>query len=186
MRFTVDWFTRHVEHWLPHIKGLDGTPCQLLEIGSLEGRSALWMLDHLCSHPESRITCIDPWSGDRARGVIGKSKHEAAFDANMKEHPRGAQVIKVKAYSGLALPRLRGPFDLVYLDGCHEARVLIEDAVLVWRRLKSGGLLIFDDYPHVAPHFKVPPRVAIDFFLTGWAGQYDLLHKGYQVIVRKK
>ena len=39
-------------------------------------------------------------------------------------------------------------YDIIYIDGSHEARDVLEDAVLAYRLLKIGGLLIFDDCVH--------------------------------------
>ena len=37
-------------------------------------------------------------------------------------------------------------YDLIYVDGSHTARDVLQDAVLGWGLLKRGGLMIFDDY----------------------------------------
>jgi hypothetical protein len=61
------------------------------------------------------------------------------------------------------------------------------DAVASWVLLKEGGIMIFDDYewePDKPPEER--PQIAIDIFLRGFRHQVELLHKGYQVIVRKK
>jgi hypothetical protein len=77
-------------------------------------------------------------------------------------------------------------FDAAYLDGSHIAADVLEDAVLTWRLLKPGGVLIFDDYRWDLYRDSVrSPGPGIDAFLAGFAGQYDVLHKDYQVILRK-
>jgi hypothetical protein len=52
--------------------------------------------------------------------------------------------------------------------------------------LKRGGILIFDDYLW---NQDIPiedrPQIAIDNFLNEFASQLAILHKGYQVIVKK-
>ena len=63
---------------------------------------------------------------------------------------------------------------------------VLTDACLAWLRLDRGGLMVFDDYGwdrYQEPHKN--PRLAIDSFLSCFSGRYELLHKGYQVIVRK-
>jgi len=60
------------------------------------------------------------------------------------------------------------------------------DAMLCWYRLKPGGVMIFDDYlwdQEEAPSDR--PQMAIDLFLKGFEGSYDLLLKDYQVAIRK-
>lgn len=184
-----DWFTGRVPHWLPFTRHLPGTPCRLLEIGCFEGRSAVWMLQHLCTHPESRLVCIDPWSGQEQQEPIGTPEHEKRFVANVLETGRAEQLTKIKARSCDALPLVAGPFDLIYIDGDHNGRAAMEDAVLCWRKLKPGGILVFDDYLHDRgkrrPPGETEVRPAVDAFLLLYATQLKLLHKDWQVIVRK-
>lgn len=76
MEFTSDWHSPHEPLWYEHLGPLDGRPVRCLEIGSHEGRSALWIVQHLLSHPDSTLTCIDPWPNRDA---------ERRFDANISE-----------------------------------------------------------------------------------------------------
>ncbi len=59
MKFTADWFSSHIPHWERLLRPLAGQPIQALEIGSYEGRSAVWLLQEILTHPESRLTCVD-------------------------------------------------------------------------------------------------------------------------------
>jgi len=36
-------------------------------------------------------------------------------------------------------------FDFIYIDGAHEAKFVIQDAVLALPLLKPGGYILFDD-----------------------------------------
>jgi hypothetical protein len=60
--FTVDWFSNNNERWKKYFKKLRTVPIQALEIGSFEGKSAIWALDNILIHPDSYITCIDNFS----------------------------------------------------------------------------------------------------------------------------
>ena len=35
--------------------------------------------------------------------------------------------------------------DFIFIDGCHESREVLEDAILSWELLKVGGIMNFDD-----------------------------------------
>jgi hypothetical protein len=77
----------------------------------------------------------------------------------------------------------------VYTDGSHEADDTFLDAELAWRLTRPGGLIrvILDDYrwdkePASSMHH---PARGIDGFITLHEGQFELLHKEYQVILRK-
>ena len=61
MKFTADGFSSHIPNWERWLRPLAGQPTQVLEIGSYEGRSAVWLLQEILTHPESRLTCVDIW-----------------------------------------------------------------------------------------------------------------------------
>lgn len=79
MDFTSDWHSLHIPIWQEHFGDFDGRPVRCLEIGSHEGRSAVWMAQRLLSHPSATLTCIDPWPNPAA---------EQRFDANIAETGR--------------------------------------------------------------------------------------------------
>lgn len=170
------------KHILPH---LVGRPARWLELGSYEGRSAIWTLDHILTHPESSIVCVD----------IFKGAYEANFDANIGAHPRAKSVYKMKMSCYKALVELAWfhedpQFDAVYVDADHQAKAALTEAAMAWPMLKKGGFMIFDDYPweHKTPadrKTKLPPKPGIDAFLNCWQYELRLLHKGWQVIVQK-
>lgn len=176
MDFTSDWHSMHIPIWQEHLGEFDGRPVRCLEIGSHEGRSAVWIAQHLLSHPSATLTCIDPWPNPAA---------EQRFDTNIAETGRAPQVRKLKVTSWQGLPTLTPGFDLIYIDGNHEGRHVLEDAILSMRLLKVGGVLIFDDYPYQPVGVAQPPQPAIDAFLLLWSDCLSVLHREAQVIVRK-
>ena len=56
-------------------------------------------------------------------------------------------------------------FDIIYIDGNHEPEYVLEDAVLSFRKLKKGGIMIFDDYGWGG---KDLTQRGIDAFLSGY------------------
>lgn len=179
MRFTATWHTTHEANWLKHFSHLAGIPMQAVEIGSFEGLSATWLLQNILTHPNSRLTCFDLW---------WNTETERLFDANIVETGESHKVSKRKGDSNEMLRYLHGAYDWIYVDACHDAHCALTDAVLAWPRLKKGGYMVFDDYGWEQPENRkhVPPtKPGIDAFLTCFTGQYEALHKGWQVIVRK-
>lgn len=81
MSFTTDWVTQFVPSWTKHVLPvLAGRPgVRWLEVGSFEGRSALWTLDNVLTGPGSEITCVDLWQ----RMWLQKSDFEQRFDENV-------------------------------------------------------------------------------------------------------
>jgi hypothetical protein len=177
--FTSDWFSKHIPVWQAQLAPLMAKPdLQALEIGSYEGRSAIWLLEHVLTDVGARLVCVDPFL------VAGS---EARFDHNVALSGRGLQLEKRRGFSHDVLPTLAlGQFDLIYVDGDHVAPFVLLDAVLSWRLLKTNGVLMFDDYLGVwFPLETQRPKFAIDLFLELIAGQFELLHSGAQVFLRK-
>lgn len=186
-RFSFDWFSENVPRWTEWFDGLKGQPdLSVLEVGCFEGQATCWLLDHVLTGRNSRITVVDSFQGghDHAAHGISFAQTEATFRANIAMHASRVDVIK--GLSQEVLRRLAGPFDVVYIDGSHVAADVLEDAVLGFRLLKPGGLLIFDDYEWDAyPDPALNPRLAIDAFLEVYRGHYELVGRGYQVAIRK-
>lgn len=184
MPFTTDWLTP----WLPDwerlfVPRLAGRAVQGVEIGSYEGRSALWTLEHLLTHPQSMLTCIDCWQEPAV---------ERRFDGNLVDPLTVGRAVKVRETSAIVLARWLSAspaprFDWIYVDGSHEARDVLTDAVLAFPLLAPKGILCFDDYGWAArPGIHRPPRPAIDCFLDLWGPLIEVLHAGYQVAVVKR
>eukprot|EP00296_Roombia_truncata_P003522 JP439750.1.p1 GENE.JP439750.1~~JP439750.1.p1 ORF type:complete len:92 (-),score=10.09 JP439750.1:105-380(-) len=79
-------------------------------------------------------------------------------------------------------------FDLVYIDGSHRAADVLSDAVLAWKLLSRGGIMIFDDYEwheEATREAIACPRIAVDAFVQCHSDSLHVLHQGYQLFVRK-
>jgi predicted O-methyltransferase YrrM len=86
-----------------------------------------------------------------------------------------ASVTKLKKSSTQALAeflaRREAPFDLIYIDGSHQAPDVLSDAVLAFQLLRVGGIMIFDDYlwrlePDGRQDPLNMPKPAIDSFIN--------------------
>jgi predicted O-methyltransferase YrrM len=179
--FTTDWVTRNVSPWTEHLKHLKGKPnIHALEIGSFEGRSAIWTLENILIHPTSSITCVD---------IFVERTYEDKFDRNIQASGFANKVKKIKGSSQRILRELEwNSYDFIYIDGSHVAKDVLVDAVLSWDLLKVGGIIIFDDYQWKVDRYQPwrRPKIAIDAFLQVFEPYIEVLHKEYQVVVRKR
>ncbi|WP_373564252.1 class I SAM-dependent methyltransferase [Myxococcus sp. CA039A] len=182
-RFSTDWMSKCEAEWREVLSPLMGQPgARVLEIGSFEGRSAIWLLENVLTHPTSRITCVDLFEGNAAR----------LFDENIATSGAGERVEKRVGLSHVALRRLppEPVYDFIYVDGSHETYDVLEDAVLCWRLLKPGGVMTFDDYGMAAAQLAdfqdiSRPDLGIDAFLSAAARHLQVVRKAFQVTVRK-
>lgn len=172
--FTADWTSHNFKNWLPILDQFRNEPANILEIGSYEGRSAIFFLEFM---PKARITCID----------IFLDAYEARFDQNLES--LSARMTKIKDRSMVALDALlvkHNKFDLVYIDGDHSRHGTFVNSVGSWPLLKTGGILIWDDYKwRLDQPSAERPEHAIDLFCSMFTGCYEELHRGYQVIIKK-
>ncbi len=203
MEFTNTWFQGVCPAWeqlLPIYK-----PAKILEIGSFEGQATCWLMQ-FCSrwHP-LEIHCVDTWEGGvehHAGGAyeVDMVAVEQRFRRNVEEAARslshGVELRLHKTISADALVNLLHQgysdyFDLIYVDGSHLAADVLQDAVLGFRLLRRGGLLIFDDYLWIGdPNAPVDPyaipKVAIDAFINLYRPRLRLLQaSNLQVYVLK-
>lgn len=186
--FSADWTSSHFPSWTAAMAYLS-PKARILEVGSWEGRSAIFFLRAL---PESHITCIDTFEGgfehrSTKKLAASSSKVESRFDFNLGEF--GSRVTKIKASSAVALAGLNAKgarFDLAYIDGSHRRDDVLIDSLLVWPMIEKGGLVIWDDYRWQP---KLPledrPQQAIDWFVSSRT-DLTVLERAYQVIVRKR
>jgi hypothetical protein len=78
-------------------------------------------------------------------------------------------------------------YDFIYIDGSHIAKDVLTDACMAWPLLKPKGIMVFDDYMWGNPRDILHrPKPAIDAFCNIFAEEVDIVHVGYQLIVRKK
>ncbi len=202
-QFSRDWFSRHIPVWLtllPHT-----TQAQILEIGSYEGLSTLFMLQHI---KPARLDCVDTFIGSHEERGHWLTDMQARFKHNVAEHL--PQVNILAGSSRVIVPQLQKPksnaaegshspdgndiaaaeggYDIIYIDGYHHSHFVLADALNSWPLLRHGGLMIFDDYGWNYPDYRAheQPKAAIDAFLQLIKGEYILLYRGYQLFLQRQ
>jgi predicted O-methyltransferase YrrM len=80
-------------------------------------------------------------------------------------------------------------FDIIYIDGSHSAFDVLTDAVMSFYLLKSGGIMIFDDYLWPGSlDISYVPKAGIDAFINIFYSKIDILpnKRNYQIQIKKK
>jgi cephalosporin hydroxylase len=204
IKYSTNWFPGNILSWVPYSKDLGGRPnIKCLEIGSFEGLSTLWTAMNICSGDDSTVDAIDTWQGSIEHQNYAQIKNSSLyniFSSNLASYINAGRVIPNKTSSYQALIDLNKKFlqnkqyqyDFIYIDGSHEAKDVMADAILAWPLLKVGGYLLFDDYQWQSgysnkslnedPH---SPYAAINLFLLAYEGDYKILYKGPQLHIQK-
>lgn len=164
-------------------------PKVIVEVGSYEGSSTWWIMNHLLTGPEGRLYCIDAWAGEG-----GEARYQL-FLRNIAELPDPGRIEVVRDWSQNALRALiaRGVrADVLYVDGGHDAPTVLRDLVTGFDLLKPGGLLICDDYLWDDPKWggdklQGRPKMAIDAFTTIYADKLRFIRGMplFQVFLQK-
>ena len=178
--FTQDWISHHIPDWQRILAPFKAKPgVRALEIGSFEGRSAIWFLENILTDPTASITCID---------IFDDSAYESRYDKNIRASEVADKVKKIKASSQVALREMElGAFDFIYIDGSHIAKDALIDAVLSWELLKPEGIVIFDDYGWAPRSWHKRPETAVKAFMVVYGPYAELIYRGpEQIAFRKK
>ncbi|MBU9889106.1 MAG: class I SAM-dependent methyltransferase [Candidatus Omnitrophica bacterium] len=177
--FSSDWVSVHVPVWKKFLDQYKGEPkIRYLEIGVFEGRSLIWMLENILTHPSATATGIDPF-------------YDPYHKTCLTNLNKSGLANKTTLIAGKSQEKLRdlplSSFDIIYVDGSHTSQDVATDVTLGWMLLKNGGIMILDDYGWSTGFPEdLNPRIAIDCFITTHRNEMEVLHQDFQVLIRKK
>jgi predicted O-methyltransferase YrrM len=176
--YSSDWVSDREKNWRETLARFAGQPgIRYLEVGIFQGRSAIWMLENVLTHPTASMVGLDtfqfasPW----------------LVRWNLFVARQWGKIRLLKGTSRQLLPSLAGErFDFIYIDGSHKASEVGYDCRACWDMLAAGGVLLIDDYGTTV-NLKPEdfPKPAVDAFLAERAGKYKTLKTGFQLIVEK-
>jgi predicted O-methyltransferase YrrM len=179
---------RLADNWFPlvNINEYKNKPIKYLEIGTFYGANLLSVANSYGLHNDSKLYCIDPWE-DYNNYSEYKNEQPNIYNSFINNIEKSGVKNKIeikRGYSNVELLKLEDDFfDIIYVDGNHEPEYVLEDAVLSFRKLKTGGVLIFDDYGWGGPELT---QRGIDVFLLGYHKRINILGgRDSQVFVKK-
>ena len=181
--FTKDWFDKNSrQNWDRMVPIIN--PKKILEIGSYEGAAVCYLIDKLGENNFLEVHCIDTWeeSDDIAKedAIIVEKRFDYNIQLAITKTQNKTKYFKYKSKSYLVLSKMIangvGDFDLIYVDASHYAVDVLTDAVLSFKLLKAGGMLIFDDYLWAGDENIVYyPKIAIDSFTNIFSKHIKLI-----------
>lgn len=193
-QFTKDWFHWSPQVWEQLIPLLPSEPGsrKFLEVGSFEGRSTVWIMENMMQDGDYML-CIDTWQGGEEHGAEDMDAVFMRFRANVQA---AREKTGIKSVGHCRMESTRGlaeeiaeqnEYDFIYIDGSHIAKDVLTDACMAWPLLKPKGIMVFDDYMWGNPRDILHrPKPAIDAFCNIFAEEAEIVHVGYQLVVRKK
>lgn len=163
------WFLSHVPRWRMVLAPVLGRITRALEIGSMEGMSAVWIAEHLLA-PGGRLAINDIEFRPRLTANLARSRFGARVDLHLGD-------------SAVILPDLPdATYDFIYVDGDHSASGVFRDCVNAMALAAPGAFVILDDYGKA----NEATRAGIDLFLTVFGRSFDSVERGYQITLRRR
>lgn len=189
--FSHNWFMANIYIWHYFSKYYDFSRAErILEIGSWQGMSTCFLA---LNFPNAKIDCVDTWAGadEHQSGHAASSNVlesvESIFDQNTEDFSHRIKKYKMSSLEFLSCSSCQNGYDLIYIDGSHRSEDVLLDAFLALRLVKSGGIIVFDDFLwRYYRDEQQNPAAAINFFLRQKADHIELLFVDGQVVIRKK
>jgi predicted O-methyltransferase YrrM len=176
-----DWFSSGVSIFNKFMQNEKGVVKNILEIGSYEGRSAIFFLNYFNA---SEITCVDTWLGSHEH-VKKMGEIEKNFDNNLKLYEN--KLIKHKTTSDNFFLTNKLLFDLIYIDGLHTYDQVKSDLENAYKFLRPKGHLLIDDYLwKFYPTNKKNVINSANEFIQKYNNNLEVIYISSQVLLKKK
>jgi predicted O-methyltransferase YrrM len=157
---------------------------KILEIGCFEGLSSVFFADNFLDNPISSLTCVDPFltidNNDHKQFL--QNKEETNFDFNISNCKNSDKITIHKITSDIFFENNNQTYNFIYIDGCHKSDFIKRDMENSFNVLEKNGIMWMDDY---GGGDGIQIKNTMDTFLEKYNGQYELIHKGYQLAIRK-
>jgi cephalosporin hydroxylase len=171
------FFLNHVDAWEHFLPNYGDEPRVCLEIGALYGGSSVYILDKFCNKEGSHHYIMDINTNEFIENNIKPYEDKVMYILG-----ESADSFKTFNHNGETKEFL----DFVYIDGNHMSKYVLEDAVNAFYCLKNNGYIIFDDYGGgLEQEQYLQVKTGADAFYHGYHKYLDIVHTGYQVIMKK-
>lgn len=171
------YFTDHLPVWEKHLSDFKNRSNICLEIGALYGGSSVYMLEEFCKEEGSHHYIMDINTNEFIENNVGPYKNKLTYLL-------GESTDSFKTFSHDN--QTKEFLDIVYIDGNHLSKYVLEDAVNSFYCLKNYGIMIFDDFGgglEQEAHLQV--KTGVDSFIHAYRKYVNVIHIGYQLILQK-
>jgi predicted O-methyltransferase YrrM len=154
---------------------------KILEIGCFEGLSSVFFADNFIDSQKSNLTCVDPFLNitDNDHSNFLQNNEEINFDYNISNCKNSDKIIIHKITSDNFFEHNNQKYNFIYIDGCHKLDYIKRDMEKSFNVLEKNGIMWMDDYG------SGEIKNTMNEFLEKYNGQYELIHSGYQLAIKK-
>lgn len=176
-----DWFNNNFNVWKKFLINIPNF--KYLEIGTFEGRSALFVSEFNCK----KIVCVDPYI-EYSRAKKYNLKMSDIFKSVNKKFKQitNKNIKLIREKSDNFFSKNKDKFDVIYIDGYHKYDYVKRDFINSMTCLKKGGLLICDDFLWFKYNkLKKNPAGAILECYEIYKKDLKILFVNYQIIFKR-
>jgi predicted O-methyltransferase YrrM len=147
------------------------SPKRILEIGTFDGNTALLLAVN--APEDARVVTVDlPPSFDpiEDREMLGFSNEKINLTprdqvaTQYQKHPRANIITQIYGDSAtLNWKTFGGPFDFIFIDGCHKAAYVESDTIHAFEVLAQDGVIAWHDYGDILDVSTVLDRMRPTF-----------------------
>ncbi len=146
---------------------------RVLEIGTNDGFNALNLAANL-SEEDARVSTLDLPIDEAARAEIGPVANACDPSVIGRKFQGQPEAMRIQQFYGdsttLNWHAMGGPFDLIFIDGCHDYSFVVKDSASAFANLAPGGVIFWHDYgfiPDVSKAIDERPEAARIFAIQG-------------------
>ena len=153
---------------------------RILEIGTYDGNTTLNLA--LNSPPDAMITTLDlpqNWDGtlaldipDSAVNVLDGNGERVEIGRQYKSHPEVlSKIVQVFCDSAtIDWEQFDGPFDLIFIDGCHDYTYVKADTKNAVANLRPGGVVVWHDYAAMQDVSRLVDEISASMHVNSISG----------------
>jgi len=198
-KYTQTWFS-HSEIKYHMATLLDKSKeNHILEIGCYEGLSSVFFADNFINvegsteSTGSTLTCVDPFLNidNNDHKYLLQNGEELNFDYNISKCKNTEKITihKMTADDFFIMTakaaKAAKTFNFIYVDGSREPDLIKRDMENSFSVLEKQGIMWMNGYDDGGYGDGDVIKKVMDDFLDKYAGQYIVVHKGYQLAIRR-
>lgn len=184
LKIKRDYFTHNINNLDFFFKkhNLYDENINALELGSYEGNSAVFFLKHF---KKINLTCVDTFEGSDEHKEQNFNEILDNFNFNIRNFKDRVNIFKSSSKNFFKNIN-KSNFDLIYIDGSHYAKDVLDDALNSFDVLNKNGYMIFDDFLwDFYTNQNDNPIGGVKTFIKKNFFKIKIISVGYQIILKK-